>query len=79
MTVTDRIHRANARSRRVPSLLLRMVLAISVGGILLAVLVPALHARGIDLENWMAWGVILACLALALGPELARRISRRRA
>jgi hypothetical protein len=78
MTMTDRIHRANARSRRVPSLVLRTLLALFAGGILLAVLVPALHARGIALENWMAWGVLLACLALALGPELARRISRRK-
>ena len=78
MTMTDRIHQANARSRRVPSLVLRLVLAMSAGGILLAVLVPAMHARGIALESWMAWGVILACLVLALWPELARRISRRR-
>jgi hypothetical protein len=77
MTMTDRIHRANARSRRVPSLVFRAFLACFAGGIVLALLVPALHARGIALEGWMAWGVILALLALVLGPELVRRIARR--
>lgn len=77
MTMTDRIHAANARSRRVPSLVLRAFLACAAGGITLALLVPALHRRGIALEGWMAWGVILVFLALALGPEAARRVSRR--
>ena len=77
MTMTDRIHRANARSRRVPSFVLRLVLAMSAGGILLAVLVPPMHRSGIAFESWMAWGVILACLVLALWPELARLVSRR--
>lgn len=78
MSMTDRLHQANARSRRVPSLVGRTALALVAAGILLAVLVPAMHARGIALDSWMAWGVLLASLALALGPELARRMSRRR-
>ena len=77
MTLTDRIHRANARSRHVPSLVLRVFLACFAGAIVLALLVPALHRRGLPFEGWMAWGVILVFLALALGPELARRIARR--
>lgn len=77
MTMTDRIHTANARSRRVPSLVLRAFLAFAAGGITLALLVPALHRRGVALEGWIAWGVILVFLALALGPELARRFVRR--
>lgn len=77
MTMTDRLHAANARSRRVPSLVLRAFLACAAGGITLALLVPALHRRGVALEGWMAWGVILVFLALALGPEAARRVSRR--
>jgi hypothetical protein len=77
MTTTDRIHRANARSRRVPSLLLRLLLACFAGALILALLVPALHAREMALRGWMAWGVILAVVVLALAPELARRIGRR--
>ena len=76
MTMTDRVHRANARSRRVPSLVLRVFLALFAGGIVLALLVPALQTRGIALQGWMAWGVILALLAVALGPEMVRRMSR---
>jgi hypothetical protein len=38
--------------------------------------VPALHRRGIPLEGWMAWGVILLVLALVLVPEAARRIGQ---
>lgn len=77
MTMTDRIHGANARSRRVPSLVLRAFLACAAGGITLALLVPALHRRGVALQGWMAWGVILVFLALALGPEVVRRFARR--
>jgi hypothetical protein len=72
--MTNPIHRANARSRRVPSIVLRFVLALAAGAIVLALLVPALHRRGIPLEGWMAWGVILLVLALVLVPEAARRI-----
>ena len=74
--MTNPIHRANARSRRVPSIVFRMALALAAGAVVLALLVPALHRRGIPLEGWMAWGVILLVLALVLLPEAARRIGQ---
>ena len=75
--MTNPIHRANARAPRVPSLVIRVVLALLAGAIVLALLVPALHRRGVPLEGWMAWGVILLVLALVLAPEAARRVGKR--
>jgi len=75
--MTNPIHRANARSPRVPSIVLRVLLALVAGAIILALLVPALVRRGIPLQGWMAWGVILLVLALVLAPEAARRIGKR--
>ena len=75
--MTNRMQRANARSRRVPSFVPRVFLALAAGAVVLALLVPALTRRGIPLEGWMAWGVILVFLALALAPEVARRLLRR--
>ena len=77
MNLTDRINQANARSRRVPSVLLRLLLGWLLSAVVLGLLVPLLHARGIELQAWMAWGVVLASLVPALGPEVARRVGRR--
>ena len=77
MTLTDRINRANAQSRRVPSLVFRLLLAWVLGAIVLALLVPALRARGVALEPWMVCGVISITLALAVGPQLVRRLTSR--
>ena len=77
MTMTDRINRANARSRRVPLVLLRLLLAWFVSGVLLALLAPVLHTRGIALQAWMVWAVIIAAFALAVGSDLVRRLSTR--
>lgn len=73
MSLIDQINRANARSRRVPSILFRMLLAWLLSAIVLGLLVPALHARGIELRAWMPWAVILAALVLCVGPALVRR------
>lgn len=73
MSLIDQINRANARSRRVPSIILRMLLAWLLSAIVLGLLVPALHARGIELRAWMPWAVILASLVLCVGPALVRR------
>ena len=78
MTLTDRINRANARSRRVPSLLFRVLIAWFLSAIVLGLLVPALHARGMALQPWMPWAVIGASLALCVGPDLVRRVRERR-
>jgi hypothetical protein len=76
MSLADRINRANARSRRVPSLVFRVLIAWFSSAIVLGLLVPALHARGIELRAWMPWTVIVASLALCLGPDLVRRYKR---
>lgn len=68
MTMNDRVMRANARSRRVPKMLFRLLLAWILSAIILAISVPALQARGIELKGWMIWGVLLGSLALCLVP-----------
>ena len=78
MTLTDRINRANARSRRVPSLFFRLLIAWFISAIVLAVLVPALHTRDVEISSWMVWAVILATLGLCVGPDLVRRIRQPR-
>ena len=78
MTLTDRINRANARSRRVPSLFFRVLIAWFISAIVLAVLVPALHTRDVEIRAWMVWVVILATLGLCIGPDLISRVRKRR-
>ena len=78
MSIIDQINRANARSRRVPSLLFRVLLAWLLSAVVLGLLVPVLHARGIELQAWMPWTVILSSLALCVGPDLVRRFVGRR-
>ena len=78
MTLTDRINRANARSRRVPSLFFRLLIAWFISAIVLAVLVPTLHTRGVEIRPWMVWVVILATLGLCVGPDLIRPVRKRR-
>ena len=77
MSLIDQINRANARSRRVPSFIFRVLLAWLLSAIVLGLLVPALHARGIELQPWMPWTVILASLVLCVGPVLVRRFMDR--
>jgi hypothetical protein len=77
MTLIDQINRANARSRRVPSILFRVLIAWVVSAIVLALLIPALHARGVEIRAWMPWTVILLSLALCVLPDLVRRKNRR--
>jgi hypothetical protein len=77
MSMSDRINRANARSRRVSPVIFKVILAWFLSGIVMALLVPLLHARGVALQQWMAWTVILAALALCVGPDLVRRFTKR--
>jgi hypothetical protein len=78
MTLTERINRANARSRQVPSLLFRVMIAWFISAIVLAVLVPALHTRDVAIRPWMVWVVIIATLGLCVGPDLISRVRKRR-
>ena len=68
MTMNNRVVRANARSRRVPKVLFVLLLSWILSAIVLALSVPVLQARGIELRGWMIWGVILGSLALCLVP-----------
>jgi hypothetical protein len=77
MSLTDRINRVNARSGRVPSIIFKVILAWFLSGIILAVLVPALHGRGIELSHWIVWPVIVASMALCLGGEIRSSLSGR--
>lgn len=70
MSLQERIHSTNARSRRVPIVLFKVFLALILSAIVLAVMVPALHLRGIALTHWIIWPVILAAMALSLGGEI---------
>ena len=73
MNMNDRIMEANARSRRVPAVLFRVLLAWIMSAIILAVLVHTLRAQGLELRGWMAWLVIVGSLGLCLGPLVAAR------
>ncbi len=77
MKVNDRIRDVNARSRRVPAVLFKLLLAFVLSGIVLAVMVPALAVRGVALTHWMIWPVIVASVLLCLGGEIRSGLSRR--
>ena len=53
-------------------------LAFVIAGIVMALLVPAIHARGVSLQGWMVWAVILSSLTISVGPEIRRRWKARR-
>ena len=48
-------------------------IAFVIAGIVMALLVPAIHARGGSLQGWMVWAVLAASLTISVGPELWRR------
>ena len=72
MSIIDRIVSFNARLARftIPNFLLKALLGFALAGVLLAVLVPPLHARGIALRAWMVWGTILGMMAICVAPGL---------
>jgi hypothetical protein len=79
----DRIVAWNARQAKswtIPAVLLKGAVGYFLGGVLLAVLVPFLHARGVAPREWMVWGVILTAIAACVAPDLYQRLrSKRRA
>ena len=77
MKVNDRIHDVNARSRRVPVVLFKLLLAFVLSGVVLAVMVPVLAARDVPLTGWMIWPVIIASTLLCLGGEIRSGLNRR--
>jgi hypothetical protein len=77
----DKIVAWNARQAKswtIPAMVLKGVVGYFLGGVLLAVLVPALHAGGVSLREWMAWGVIVLSIAACVTPDLYYRRLRRR-
>ena len=54
-------------------MVLRAFAAFVIAGIVMAILVPQMHTRGVPLRGWMVWLVIGAALAVSLGPEGWRR------
>lgn len=78
MNTTDRINRANARSRRVAPVIFKIILAWLLSAIMIAIMVPMLHARDVPLQQWMVWAVIIAAFALCIGPDLMKRLTAKR-
>jgi hypothetical protein len=77
MSMQERINSANARSRRVPAVIFKVILAWFLSGIVLALLVPVLHRRGVELSHWIVWPVILASTMLCLGGEIRSAVRGR--
>ena len=57
---------------------LKAFVAFVIAGVVMAILVPQLHTRGVALRGWMVWAVIASALAISLGPEAWRRWRTRR-
>ena len=70
MNMQEWMNSANARSRRVPAVIFKVILAWFLSGIVLALLVPVLHGQAIELTHWVVWPVVLASMALCLGREI---------
>lgn len=77
MNMHERIHRANARSRRVPAVIFKVMLGWFLSGMVLAMLVPLLSARGLALTHWIVWPVILLAMGLCLSGEIRSGWQRR--
>ncbi len=59
-------------------MLLKAVLAFVIAAIVMAILVPQMHARGVTLRGWMVWMVIASSFAIAVVPSVWRRWKTRR-
>jgi hypothetical protein len=46
-------------------------------GVVLAILVPVLHGRGVTLQGWMIWGVMALMIAVCTGPDLYQKYRNR--
>jgi len=79
MNWMDRIVAWNARQANASTIaimVLKAFVGYLLGGVLLAVIVPFLHARGVSLQEWMVWGVILTAIAACVGPDAYYRLRR---
>ena len=79
MTVMDRIVAWNARQSQrwfVPNLVFKAIAGFLLAGVILAILVPALHVRGVALEGWMIWGVMVLMIVVCTAPDVYQRYRR---
>jgi len=79
MALMDRIVAWNARQSQrwfVPNLMFKAFAGFLLAGGLLGILVPALHARGVVLQDWMIWGVIILMIVVCTAPDLYHRYRR---
>ena len=76
--VVRRASSADLASITMSPLLIKAFCGWLLGGIVLAILVPLLKTRGVELRQWIAWLVMLGAFALFCGPDLAARFSGRR-
>lgn len=53
-------------------MLIKLFFAFVIAGLVMAILVPAMHTQGISLRGWMVWGVIAASVAVCMAPEFWR-------
>ena len=79
MFIIDRIIAFNAWLARftIPHILLKALLGYALAGVLLALIVPWTHGRGIPLRGWMVWTLIAGMIAICIAPDLYRRYRRR--
>lgn len=77
MVSLDRILHADLMRLVIPRILLKGLLGYALAGVMLALAVPRLHARGIALRSWMAWTTILVMIAICIAPDVYRRYRRR--
>ena len=59
-------------------MVLKAFVAFVIAGIVMAILVPQMHTRGVPLRGWMVAAVMVSALAVSLGPETWRRWKARR-
>jgi hypothetical protein len=79
MTLMDRIVAWNARQSQrwfVPNLLFKAFAGFLLAGVILAIVVPVLHTRGVPLQGWMIWGVMIVMIVVCTGPDLYQRYRR---
>jgi hypothetical protein len=77
MPSLDRILHADLMRITIPRILLKGLLGYALAAVLLAVIVPPLHRRGIPLQRWLAWSTIALMIAICVAPEVYRRRRRR--
>jgi len=59
-------------------MVLRAFVAFVIAGIVMAILVPQMHTRGVPLRGWMVLAVMVSAMAISVGPETWRRWKARR-